>query len=504
MTTAQEGTPVGRRTAIRWRVCALLLISTTIVYLNRTTMAVLKPTLEDKLHFGDAEYGWLQFSFTTAYALSFIFAGRFVDFVGAKISLAVGVVFWSLATAAGGLCRTWQGLAATQFFLGCGASVNFPASFKAVAEWFPQKERALSAGIFNSGSNLGIMSAVVAALIAARYGWPYAFYFVGIAGFVWLVLWLPWYHSIDKDPSASSAEVAYIRAGQPPPIKRRKFRWTELLRYRQAWPFLIAKFLTDPVWWFYSNWLPDYLHKTRNLSTVNSAAWLAMPYIAADIGSIFGGWLSGGLISRGMRVGPARYVAMGLCALGMPGAIIAVYTGNFWLAVSLISLATACHQGWSANLFTTGTDLFPTEMAGSIVGLGGMTGAVGGMLMTLLVGTTLAQWGDYRPAFVWAGTMHPLAWIIFFIVAGRAMAKAEITPGIDSVLSWRLLISGLVIAVLGGIRCAYVAENWGTYINPQTHAATVAAAALVAGAAVAVIGLGLIYAALPRQQQTAG
>jgi MFS transporter, ACS family, hexuronate transporter len=502
MTTAQDGTIVGRRTSIRWRICALLLISTTIVYLNRTTMGVLKGTLEDKLHFGDAEYGWLQFSFQTAYALMFLIAGRFVDWVGAKISLAVGVVFWSLATLAGGFCRTWQALAATQFFLGCGASVNFPASFKAVAEWFPQKERALSAGIFNSGSNLGIMSAVVAAWAAKHYGWPVGFYIVGATGFFWLVLWIPGYFSIDKHPSVSQSEVEYIRAGLPPAVKRQKFRWTELLRYRQAWPFLIGKFLTDPVWWFYSGWLPDYLHKTRGLSLVGAAGWLAMPYIAADIGSICGGWLSGGLMKRGWNVGPARYMAMGICALGMPGAIIAVYSGNFWVALSLISLATACHQGWSANLFTTATDLFPASVAGSMIGLGGMCGAVGGMLMSLLVGTTLAQMGTYVPAFIWAGLMHPLAWVIFFAIAGRSMAKAEMRPGIDSELSARLLLAGLIIALLGAIRGSYVWTNWESYRDPHTHAATVAAAAIVAALAVAVIGLGLIYAAMPRSTPT--
>jgi MFS transporter, ACS family, hexuronate transporter len=494
MTTAQSEIVTGRRTAVRWRVCALLLISTTIVYLNRTTLGVLKGTLHEAWpnKFGDAEYGWLQFAFQTAYALMFVVAGRFVDAVGAKIGLAVGVIVWSLATIAGGFCQFWQALAATQFFLGCGASVNFPASFKAIAEWFPQKERALAAGIFNSGSNLGIMAAVVAAWAAHRFGWPYAFYIVGATGFFWLILWIPGYRPVGQS-NASAEEIEYIRAGQPAPTAKLRFRWTELLRYRQAWPFIIGKFLTDPVWWFYSGWLPDYLHKTRGLSLIGSAGWLSMPYIAADIGSIFGGWLSGGLIHRGWKVGPARYAAMLLCALGMPGAIIAVYTGNFWLALSFISLATASHQGWSANLFTTATDLFPSSVAGSMVGLGGMAGAVGGMLMTLAVGNSLAQFGSYVPVFIWAGLMHPLAWIIFFLIAGPGMKKTEMTQGIDGRLSPTLLVSGLIIGLLGVLRVGYVDMNWHAYASP-----TVAAAALVAGVAVAAIGTGLIFASLPR------
>jgi ACS family hexuronate transporter-like MFS transporter len=496
MTTAQAET-LGPRTAIRWRVCALLLMSTTIVYLNRTTMGVLKVRLETNLHFGEAEYGWLQFSFQTAYAVMFVAAGRFVDKVGAKISLAVGVIFWSLATIAGGFCRTWQQLAAAQFFLGCGASVNFPASFKAVAEWFPQKERALSAGIFNSGSNLGIMASVFAAWAAVHFGWPWAFYIVGATGFLWIVPWLWGYNSVEKHKKVSPAEVAYIRAGQPLAVKHR-LPWTTLLRYRQTWPFVIAKFLTDPVWWFYSGWLPGYLHDTRGLSLVGSAGWLSVPYIAADIGSIFGGWISGGLMHRGWRVGPARYAAMGLCALGMPGAIIAVHAHNFWLAIGLISLATASHQGWSANLFTTATDLFPTSLAGSMVGLGGMTGAVGGMLMTLLVGGTLARLGDYTPAFVWAGLMHPLAWVLFFLIAGPKMAKVEIIPGIDKYFSARLAVAGAAMIGIGAVGMQLVWTYWNWLRDPRTLSPSVPAGGLVAAAAIALIGIALIYASLPR------
>jgi ACS family hexuronate transporter-like MFS transporter len=337
------------------------------------------------------------------------------------------------------------------------------------------------------------MATVIAAWAAHRFGWPWAFFIVGGTGFVWLLFWLPGYQSLDKSTSASPEEVQYIRSGQPPIPRRQKFRWTELLRYRQAWPFIIAKFLTDPVWWFYSGWLPDYLHKTRGLSLVGSAGWLAMPYIAADIGSICGGWLSGGLMNRGWNVGPARYMAMGLCALGMPGAIIAVYTGNFWLALGLISLATASHQGWSANLFTTASDLFPSTVTGSMIGIGGMAGAVGGMLMSLAVGNSLAEFGSYVPVFIWAGLMHPLAWVLFFLIAGPKMKKAEMVQGVDSRLSPKLLIGGFVIALLGMIRCSYVWNEWHLYPSP-----TVAAGAFVAGSAVALIGLGLLYASLPR------
>lgn len=494
--------PTTRRTSIRWRVCALLFLSTTLVYLTRQTLSALKTTLErsDNLNFTEADYGWVVFAFQAAYGIMFMFAGRFVDWVGAKIGLAVGVAIWSIAAVAGGLVRSWQGLAATQFLLGAGQSVNFPASLKAVAQWFPQRERALATGIFNSGSNVGAMLGFAAVAVATQFGWQCSFFVAGGVGIFWLWAWSRFYHPLETEPSINQAERDYIQAGRVLGGPRRHFHWATLLRYRQAWAFLIGKLLTDPVWWFYLYYLPGYLSKAHGLSALASAGWLAVPYIAADFGSIFGGWISGALMSRGWNLGAARYAAMAICAVGMPGAIVAVYTQHFWLALSLISLATASHQGWSANLFTTATDLFPTEVAGSIIGLGGMFGAVGGMLMPLIVGGVLDRLHAYAPIFIWAGLMHPLAWILFLAFAGKEMTKAACSPDINKQPSIPLLISGGLVALLGIGGMSVVLEFWEFLRNPKTHSASAPTGGLVASLGIFVIGLALVYAGKARRR----
>ena len=504
-TAIQPEAITGRRTAIRWRVCALLFLSTTLVYLTRQTLSVLKKTLEqpDNLNFTEADYGWVVFSFQVAYGVFFMFAGRLVDYVGAKIGLAIGVLVWSLSAAAGGLVSSWQGLAVTQLFMGAGQSLNFPASLKAIAEWFPQKERALATGIFNSGSNVGAMLGFAAVAVASTIGWQCSFYVAGGVGLFWIAAWMWMYSPFDSSTQANEAERQFIQAGRAISTGRKRFHWATILRYRQAWAFLIGKFLTDPVWWFYLYYLPGYLSSAHNMSALSSAGWVAVPYVAADVGSIFGGWISGGLMNRGWDVGKARYAAMGLCAIGMPGAIVAVYTSHFWLALTLISLATASHQGWSANLFTTATDLFPTEVAGSIVGLGGMFGAVGGMLMPLIVGSVLDRLNVYAPMFIWAGLMHPLAWILFRAFAGAKMEKAVFSENINATPSRPLLAGGAITGLLGAACVTIVLYFWEFLRNPKTHSASAPAAGLVASVGIVLIGTALIYAGLPKKNNLA-
>jgi ACS family hexuronate transporter-like MFS transporter len=469
---------------MRWWICALLFIATTLNYLDRQTLSVLASNLQKAFHFNEADYGWINFGFQSAYAILFTLAGRLVDILGSRVALGIGVFIWSLAAMSHALARGALGFGVARFMLGAGESVNFPASLKAVAEWFPPSERALATGVFNSGSNAGVIFGVFAVWLAAAFEWQLAFIIIGSLGLLWLILW--WRTCPKANPSPGQDRAAATEPAAPIPS------WTALLRCRQVWPFLLAKFLTDPVWWFYLYWLPKYLHNARHLDVLTSAGLTAVPYIAASVGSVAAGWMSGALMHRGWTVGPSRYAAMGVCAICMPGAIVAVFSNNLWMALFFISLATAAHQGWSANLFTTATDLFPTSAAGSVIGLGGATGAIGGMLMTLLVGGALQWTHSYVPIFVWAGLMHPLSWVIFRVLAGPEMARAEIRPGAEQEPSAGLLTGGLIVAVVGAVGLAVVAIDWAYLCSVSGESA--AAGGIATAVGIMLIGLALIYA----------
>jgi MFS transporter, ACS family, hexuronate transporter len=497
---------------LRWWICGLLFFATTINYLDRQTMSQLRTTIEKDLFWTEADYGWINFSFQLAYAMFFTLAGRIIDRVGVRIALAAALVVWSLMAGVHAIMTTVLGFCIARFLLGAAESFNFPAAIKTVAQWHPQNERALSTGIFNSGSNIGIVLAAGVGWIVANttlpHAWRIAFIVICLIGLLWLIAWLKLYNDPEKHPRLSRAELDFIKAGQARTEERLRLHWTTLLRYRQVWAFLIGKFMTDPVWWFYLYWLPSYLERQRGLSLSKSAAFIIIPYLAADVGSITGGWLSGFFINRGWRVGPARYMAMLLCAVCMPGAIIAVSTGNFWLAIILISLAASGHQGWSANLFTTATDLFPSKIAGSVVGLGGMTGAVGGMLMTLLVGLTL-QWlegkpNQYVPVFIWAGLMHPVCLVIFRVIAGPDLKTVDIDRPLDVTRPSRpLLMFGGVITLLGTCSALWLGMNWGYVLNatrrPGGGGITAAAGGMTAALIFVLIGMVVIYAGLGKK-----
>src|SRR4051812_28468855 len=364
---------------MRWVICALLFAATTINYVDRQTLAQLKPMLQEKLHFDDAAYGWMNFAFTAGYAVMYVFAGRFIDWMGTRKGLAIAVIVWSLASMGHALVQGAVGFAIARFALAMGEAANFPAAIKTTAQWFPKKERALATGLFNSGSNIGLMLTPIIAVMAVHLGWQSAFIATGLMGLAWLAWWLVTYQAPETHPRVSPAELAYINEDRTDqgPVKA-KIAWPILLRQRQAWPFLIGKFLTDPVWWFFLAWMPSYLKDERHMTVLSGAAALLIPYTAASFGSIFGGWVSGALIKRGMSVAPARYIAMGMCAICMPLSIYAGFAGSASVSIALMSLALASHQGWSANIFTTATDMFPSAVAGSVTGLGGTAGAIGG------------------------------------------------------------------------------------------------------------------------------
>ena len=397
---------------LRWYICGLLFLACTINYVDRQTVAVLKPHLQDQLHWSESDYGWIVFAFQLAYALMMMVSGNLIDRLGTRLGYALAMIWWSLAAMAHALARGAFSFGVARFFLGAGEAGNFPAAIKTVAEWFPPRERALATGIFNAGTNVGaVLAPPLVVWLTLKWGWQEAFIFTGALGFIWLAFWLLIYRQPAQHANLTAQELRHIRSGdaEEADVGEPKIPWTQILGYRQAWGFIVAKFMTDPIWWFYIFWLPSYLKQGRGftLQEIGYFAWI--PFLAADVGSMMGGWLSGFFMKRGWPLSRARKAAMLICALCMPSGIAAVFAPNAWLALALISVSTSAHQGWSANVFTLASDMFPKRDVGSVVGLGGAAGAVGGMIIAPVAGYTLQFFHTYVPLFFIAGLMHPLA-----------------------------------------------------------------------------------------------
>lgn len=411
----------------RWTICALIFFATTVNYLDRQVIGILKPLLKTDLGIGEAEYGYIVTAFQMAYAIGMIIAGRIIDKIGTKIGYALSLILWSIAAMAHALAKGPVGFGIARAFLGISESGNFPAAIKTVAEWFPKKERALATGIFNSGTNIGaILAPIVVPWLAAKWGWQMAFIATGAVGFIWLIFWFIFYEVPEKQKRLSSTELAYIKSDQESEDKT-SIPWLTLLQYRQTWAFVIGKFLTDPIWWFYLFWIPGWLHDVRGLDIKSFGLPLVVIYTATTIGSIFGGWLSSFMISRGIPVYKSRRRAMLLFALLVIPIVFTQTKGiTLWSAIALISLAAACHQAWSANIFTTVSDMFPKNAVASVTGIGGMAGAVGGMLVAILAGNILEFWEKqgsiqtgYLTLFIIAGTAYLIAWILFNLIARK-------------------------------------------------------------------------------------
>ncbi len=417
---------------LRWYICGLLFLATTINYIDRQVLGLLKPMLAREFNWSEAEYGWITFSFQTAYALMLLLSGRALDLIGTRAGFAIAITFWSVAAMAHAFARTVGGFAAARFALGAGEAANFPACIKTVTEWFPARERALAVGILNSGSNVGaIVAPLVVPLIAVTWGWQAAFVLTGAVGFLWLVLWLWFYRKPEEHTRLAATELAFIREGREaqavslPPIP-----WSHLFAVRATWAFALGKFLTDPVWWFYLFWLPGFLDRTHGLNILQMGVPLITIYLSADAGSIAGGWLSSTLLKRGWSLNAARKTTMLICALAVvPVMLVSRLGDNLWGTVALISLATAAHQGWSTNLFTVVSDLVPSRGVGSVVGIGGTAGAVGGMLTAPLIGYWLDWSGSaYGPVFLCFGTMYLLALGLIHLLIPR-FTPVDQSPG---------------------------------------------------------------------------
>ena len=412
---ASSAAPIER---YRWRVCAMLLAATTINYIDRQVLGVLAPFLQTEIGWNEIEYGYIVTAFQAAYAIGLLSAGAIIDRLGTRIGYAISIAVWSIAAMSHALATTAIGFAIARFALGLGEAGNFPAAIKTVAEWFPRRERALATGIFNSGSNIGAIVAPLAVpVVAATWGWPAAFLCTGALSAVWLVVWLSWYRTPEKQPALSAPELSHIRSDPAEPDARP--RWAQILRHRQAWAFIAAKFLTDPIWWFFLFWLPKFLHTQHGLTLLGLGLPLIIIFVLADVGSITGGWLAGRFMKRGWSANRARKMAMLCCALCVVPIVFAARADNLWLAVALIGLATAGHQGWSANVFTLTSDMFPRPAVASLVGIGGFAGAVGGMMISTFTGFLLQTTGSYLPLFLMAGSAYLIALAVVHVLAPR-------------------------------------------------------------------------------------
>ena len=421
----------------RWTICGLLFLAATINYIDRQVIGILKPTLQAQFGWSEIDYGDIVFAFQMAYAIGYLFAGRVMDLLGIKRGFALALTIWSLAAmaaaavprfgpaaavllAAFGLTYSASvaGFIVVRFVLGLGESGNFPAAIKTVAEWFPQRERAFATGLFNAGTNIGaVITPMTVPFITARFGWTWAFVLTGLLGFAWLFAWLALYERPDRHPRLGAAERAFICSDPVAPATH--MPWLSLMGYRQTWSFALAKFLTDPIWWMYLFWLPDFFSRNYGLSLLELGPPIIVIYVVADVGSVGGGWLSSALIRRGWSVNAARKTAMLGCALAVVPIVFATRVQSVWGAVALVSLATAAHQGWSANLFTFASDMFPRQAVGSVVGLGGFAGAVGGMLIAKVTGYVLQMTGSYTTVLMIAGGAYLVALAVVQILTPK-------------------------------------------------------------------------------------
>ncbi len=410
---------------VRWTVCAMLFAATTLNYMDRMVLGLLKPTIQHSIGMSELDYAYVVDAFQIAYAVGMLVMGRLIDKVGTRIGYIVVMGLWSLSAMGHALANTVLEFGIARFSLGFGESGNFPVAIKTVAEWFPQKERSLATGIFNSGTNLGaILAPLAVPWVALHYGWHAGFLITGIFSATWVVLWFFFYRKPAEHPRLRPAELEHINEGMTEKLKPGT-PWLKLFKYRQTWAFFTGKFLTDPIWWFYLYWLPSFFTTRFHLTLSTLGLPLIVVYTGATVGSIFGGWLPAPFRTVGMPVTRARMAAMLVCALAVVPIYLASYTHTEWTSIGLLSLAAAAHQGWSANLFTTVSDMFPRTEVASVTGIGGTAGAVGGALIASAAGLILQYMHTYAPLFVIAACAYLVAWLCIGLLA-PGLKKARI------------------------------------------------------------------------------
>ncbi|HTW48136.1 MAG TPA: MFS transporter [Acidobacteriaceae bacterium] len=409
----------------RWVICAFLFFATVIAYVDRGVIAYLEKFLEGIIPgLNSVKYGYILAAFQAAYAIGMVVAGGLTDKLGTRRAFAIAIGLWSVAAMLPGAAFSVITFAIAMFLLGLGEAANFPACIKTVAEWFPKRERALATGIFNSGANIGnIAVPLVVPALVALVSWRGAFVVTGASGIVWLICWLVYYRQPERHRSVSRAELELILSD--PIEKLEVVPWSRVLPCRETWAFAIGKFLTDPIWWFYLFWLPRYLQSTFGLSLASNRLPVVIVYSVSTVGSIAGGWISSALLRAGRSANVARKTAMLICALCVMPVFAAPHIHHLWVVVGLVGLATAAHQGWSANLFTLPSDMFPRAAVGSVIGIGGMSGAIGGVLLQLATGYIVKITNSYVPLFVLACAAYMVALVIIHGITPR-LAPARI------------------------------------------------------------------------------
>ncbi|MGG1923020.1 MFS transporter [Chryseobacterium sp. NRRL B-14798] len=410
---------------IRWWMLSLVFLATTINYLDRQVMGLLKPVLEKEFSWDEKDYSYIVMAFTTTYAIGYMAMGRFIDKVGTKIGYAVSLIVWSLASIGHGLVKSTIGFIIARSTLGISEAGNFPAAIKSVAEWFPKKERALATGIFNSGATVGaILAPLLVPVILGHYGWRQTFVWIGALGMVWIILWWKFYTVPEKAKNISKEELQYIKSDQTEKTEEKtKIPLSELLKYKVTWSFAIGKILTDPIWYFFMFWLPAYFSDVFKMDLTKPSLPLIIIYSGTTIGSIGGGYLSSFLIKKGWAIGRARSITMLLFALMVVPVMFSKYVDNMWMITIIIAFATAAHQGWGANLMTTVGDQLPNNYVSSVIGFGGMLGSAAGIIFPLFIGIVLDAFkksgninGGYNIIFFIAGISYVTAWGLIKII----------------------------------------------------------------------------------------
>ena len=413
---------------IRWWMLSLVFLATTINYLDRQVMGLLKPVLEKEFSWDEKDYSYIVMAFTTTYAIGYMAMGRFIDRVGTKIGYAVSLIVWSLASIGHGFVKSTVGFIIARSTLGISEAGNFPAAIKSVAEWFPKKERALATGIFNSGATVGaILAPLLVPFILGHYGWRQTFVWIGALGMVWIILWWKFYAVPEKTKNLSKEELQYIKSDQAEKTEEKtKIPLSELFKYKVTWAFAIGKILTDPIWYFFMFWLPAYFSDVFKMDLTKPSLPLIIIYSGTTIGSIGGGYLSSFLIKKGWAIGRARSLTMLLFALMVVPVMFSKYVDNMWLITLVIALATAAHQGWGANLMTTVGDQLPNHYVSSVIGFGGMLGSAAGIIFPLFIGIVLDAFkksgninGGYNIIFFIAGISYVTAWGLIKIINSK-------------------------------------------------------------------------------------
>lgn len=410
---------------VRWLICALLFFAATVNYMDRQVIGLLKPTLQLQLGWSEIGYSRIIIAFQVAYGLSLLFIGKWIDRIGTRVGFAVAVLFWSVSAMAHAAATSVFQFGVARFSLGIGEAGSFPASIKAVAEWFPKKERALATGLFNSGANVGaFLAPLMVRWLTYRFGWRMAFIGTGALGIVWILAWLALYHKPEESGLVSARELRLIQSDSET-VTATAVPWRTMVRLRQAWAVALGKFFTDPIWWVYLFWTPDFLNRNFKLDLSGVALPLFVIYTGASVGSVGGGWLSSALLKRGWNENASRKTAMLACALAVTPVVFAARTSHAWVAVLLVALAAGAHQGWSANIYTLASDMFPRGAVASVVGFGTLLGSIGGMIMSYGVGDILQRSGSYVLVFAIAGMAYLVALGFVQILVPR-LTQAEL------------------------------------------------------------------------------